>query len=98
MLKHCKQAVYFLAHLISIGSLGRRSARSLTADIEENRAGLIVKVLVVDPISLCEVAIVKEVEVIEELSEVALLEVAHLHLVKYSFSSSAVASVCRAKH
>jgi hypothetical protein len=59
-----------LADLESVGSFGWRSAGTLSADVEEDGAGLVIEILIVDPISLSEVSLVREVEVVCLLSKV----------------------------
>ena len=84
MLNHCEQAVQFLAYLERIPSLCRWLASSFTAYVEEDGPGLIVPVLVVDPVPLSEGAVLKEVEMIEFLCEVQCLEVLEAHLIIYA--------------
>jgi hypothetical protein len=84
VLEDCKEAVNLLANLEGIGSLGRRSASCLTANVQEDGSGLVVPIFVVNPVSLSKVPLVEKVEVIKELSKVILLEVLHTHLIIYS--------------
>jgi hypothetical protein len=86
VLQDREQTVQLLADLEGIASLCRRSAGSLTADVEEDGPGFVVPVFVVDPVSLREVSLVEEVEVIEGLNEVQLLEVLQVHLLVDSAS------------
>ena len=75
MLNYCEEAVEFLADLECISSFCGWLASSFTANVKENGSGLIVPVLVIDPVPLCEVAFVKKVEMIELLCEIQCLKV-----------------------
>ena len=82
MLKNQKEAIKVLANLVGEASLAGRSASALTADIHEDRAGLVVPELVVTPISLGEVRLIFKIEMIKLLGEVLSKEVllSHLHI------------------
>jgi hypothetical protein len=57
VLQDIEQAVYFLTHLKSIGSLTRWFACTFSAYVEEYGPGLVIEILVINPVPLSEVKV-----------------------------------------
>ncbi len=72
MLYDIEEAFEFLTYLDRVSSFQRRLTCTFTADIQEYRSILIVKILIVDPVSLLKAPFVCNVEMINDLSEVKL--------------------------
>ena len=80
MFQNVEEAVQILTDLEREASLARGSASTLATNVEEDRSGLVVPVLIIDPVSLIEGSVVLEVVVIQLLSEIVRSEVLDSHL------------------